>query len=83
MEAAENVQKNKVSLFKEDGYWGVRHNGCEAIPAVHKSPEVAVDEWACFERMNTMENQFLDHRLTLREITEITIELISGIYTSK
>ena len=46
------------------------------VPCLHFTKEAAIEEWEHFETIN-VNNQFLDHKLTLEEIQTIKEQLTS------
>lgn len=64
-----------INIHLEEGYYGMKENGITTVPFVHLTKESAIEEWEYHERLNTDESQFLDHKRTNEEITEIVNRL--------
>jgi len=73
----DDAWQRNISAKKVNKRFGIMQDGKEVVPCVHDSKESAIEEWVCFERLNTTGRQFLEHKRTLEEIDSIASYLNS------
>lgn len=60
-----------VEVYFENNKYGIKDNGVLRVPVVYREKISAIEEQEYFERLNINEQQFLPHKRTHEEITEI------------
>lgn len=72
------ILKMNIVIKEKSGLFGVVEDGVEVVPCCHSSAKFAIEEWECFETMNTNEEP---HRRFLSRVTPIeVIKEISARY---
>jgi hypothetical protein len=64
----------KIEVVLKNGKYGIIEDGIEIVPFVHHTDKEAIEEWACFEKINTMTEphlRFLNHITSFEKINEI------------
>lgn len=64
-----------VEVYFEKGNYGIKENGLLVVPLVYYDAVSAIEEWEYFERLNSDKSQFLNHKRTHEEISEIVNQL--------
>lgn len=67
-----------VELYLENGFYGIKEKGVLVVPLSYKEPIGAIEEWEYFEKLN-IEKQFLTHKRTIDEISEIKNILLKNL----
>lgn len=62
---------SSIEIFVDDERFGIKENNIEVVPAVHKSPAGAIEEWEYFEKLNNVK-QFLPFKKSYETIIKIS-----------
>jgi hypothetical protein len=72
-----------VEVVLKNNYFGVIEDGVEVVPFVHYTKKSAIDEWVLFQKLNTIERQFLNSVISVEDIEKIEHSLINRAHINR